>query len=439
MQPTSPQAKRPLVWPGGLLDYSLVQSTLSLYTVYLANYVLPLITVPYLARVLGPASWGVLAIAQALGNYIRLVVEYGFSLSATREVARSRDDRERLAGLLAGVLSGQAALALAVLPVPLLARLWVPALRDEPLLVWAAYGWAITQGVNLVWFFQGLERMRFVAALDVGAKLAATVGIFLFVRTPRDAALVLLLYVITGGVTAIVGFIVAAREFPWRRPSVAEGWSVLRLGWSLFVFRSAVSLYTVGNALILGLFASPTVVGYYAAAERISKALQGLLGPFGQVLYPRMSHLVRHAWQDAIRLAQTGLWLMGAAGALLGVVIYAGAPVLVRVLLGSMFDPAVPVLRILALMLPLVAASNVLGIQWMLPIGLDRAFNRIIIAAGVLNLSLAYWLAPRLAERGMAWAVVIAEAFVTFTMYGYLRWRNLDPMRGTAVVPGEAG
>jgi len=104
-----------------------------------------------------------------------------------------------------------------------------------------------------------------------------------------------------------------------------------------------------------------------------------------------------------------------------------------------MFDPTVPVLRVLALLLPLIAASNVLGIQWMLPLGLDHVFNRIILAAGVLNLSLAYWLAPRFAEMGMAWAVVIAEAFVTFIMYAYLRWRNLDPVRGAVVMPGEVG
>jgi len=164
-----------------------------------------------------------------------------------------------------------------------------------------------------------------------------------------------------------------------------------------------------------------------------------LLGPFGQVLYPRISHLVRHAWEDALRLAQTGLWVMGAGGALLGIAAYLGAPALVGVLLGPLFEPAIPVLRILAWLLPLIAASNVLGIQWMLPLGLDRAFNRIIIAAGALNVGLACWLAPRFAERGMAWAVVVAEAFVTLTMYGYLRWRHLDPVRRTIVMPGEAG
>jgi PST family polysaccharide transporter len=130
---------------------------------------------------------------------------------------------------------------------------------------------------------------------------------------------------------------------------------------------------------------------------------------------------------------------MGAGGVLLGLVAYLGAPFLVRILLGPMFDPTVPVLRVLALLLPLIAVSNVLGIQWMLPLGLDHVFNRIILAAGVLNLSLAYWLAPRFAEMGMAWAVVIAEGFVTLTMYGYLRWRNLDPVRGAVVMPGEVG
>ncbi|MFX9912081.1 oligosaccharide flippase family protein, partial [Acinetobacter baumannii] len=79
----------------GLLRHGLVQNVLALYGVQIANYLFPLITVPYLARVLGPKGWGMVAFAQAFGQYLMLVVEYGFSLSATREVARSRDSLER--------------------------------------------------------------------------------------------------------------------------------------------------------------------------------------------------------------------------------------------------------------------------------------------------------------------------------------------------------
>jgi polysaccharide transporter, PST family len=95
-------------------------------------------------------------------------------------------------------------------------------------------------------------------------------------------------------------------------------------------------------------------------------------------------------------------------------------------------------LRVLAVLVPLVAIGNVLGIQWMLPLGMDRAFNTIVLLAGVINLSLALLLAPLYTDMGMAWAVVIAEAFVSATMYVVLRSRKLDPLSYPVVREAEA-
>jgi PST family polysaccharide transporter len=97
------------------------------------------------------------------------------------------------------------------------------------------------------------------------------------------------------------------------------------------------------------------------------------------------------------------------------------------VLLGKGFDNSVPVLRLLSLLAPLVAGSIVLGIQWMLPLRLDKEFNVIMLSAGALNLALALLLAPRYQQMGMAVSVVLAEILVTGSMVVLLRRRKLDP------------
>jgi len=127
---------------------------------------------------------------------------------------------------------------------------------------------------------------------------------------------------------------------------------------------------------------------------------------------------------------------MGGGGVLMGGVIFLGAPLLVHLVLGRNFEAAVPVLRILALLAPLISLSNVFGIQWMLPLGMDRAFNTIILLAGVINVILAVILAPVYSDIGMAWAVVSAEAFVTGGIYLLLRWQKLDPMSYASPVEG---
>ena len=417
-----------LSWLRKLMHYGLVQNVIALYGVHFANYLFPLITVPYLARVLGPKGWGLVAFAQAFGQYLALVVEYGFNLSATRQVARSRDSVEQRAELIAGILGAKAFLASLALGLVLVVSHRVPSFREHPKVLWAGVFWALAMAFNLMWYFQGLERMRLVATLDVGAKALSLVGILLWVRNPEDGWKMLALMGMTSLLSTLAALTLAYREVPVRLPSWVRVWEALRLGWTMFLFRSAVSLYTVGNAFILGLFASPQIVGYYAGAEKISKAFLGLLGPISQALYSRLSHLVQHSRAEAARLVRVGMGVMGLGGMLMGLTVFTLAPILVRILLGEGYEPAVPVVRVLSLLPLLIALSNVLGIQWMLPLGLDRLFNAIILGAGLVNLTLAVLLAPRFAHLGMAWAVVVSETFVILAMY-FLLWRRaLDPL-----------
>jgi PST family polysaccharide transporter len=411
-----------------LLRHKLAQNAISLYGVQFATYVMPLVTVPYLARVLGVAGWGLVAFAQSFGSYVSILGEYGFSLSGTREVARNRDDRSKLAETVAGVLGAKAVLIAASFPLALLTSRWVPIFREHPALFWGAMFWALAQGFSVMWYFQGLERMRLVAILDVSAKALATIGVFVVVRKPEDGWRFLVLQGCGFLLSSAIGLILTYRELPFRLPSWSQVWAALRMGWSMFLFRSSVSLYTVGNAFILGLFVSPELVGYYAGAEKISRAFLQLLNPISQTLYPRISHLVFRAQGRAARLVRISMGVMGGAGAGLGALIFLFAPLIVHMVLGARFGQAVPVLRVLALLVPLVALGNVLGIQWMLPLGMDRAFNRIIVLAGLANLSLAILLAPIYRDMGMAWAVVVAETFVSVSMYLVLRSQKLDPL-----------
>lgn len=420
------------VGPRGFLSGGLVSNILVLYGVHVANYLFPLLTVPYLARVLGPKEWGLLAFAQTFAVYLQFVVEYGFGLSATRQVAQARDSLKGRAELLAGVLGAKLLLSLLILGLAFaIAPLLLDRFHGHTLLFWAAVFRALVAAYSPLWYFQGLERMRPVALLDVASRAVALVLIFLLVKDPGDAPKVLLLQGVASLLATALALWLAYREVPWvwpRPPLVAQA---LRMGFSLFLSQLAGSLHTLGNTFILGLLAPPQAVGYYAGAERIANAFLGLFYPMGRALYPRIGHLVhggREGVRKAARLARVGLYLLGLGGAALGAFVGLSAPLLVRALLGAGYEEAVFALRILAFLIPLSALSQVLGIQWMLPQGMDRPFNAIIMGAGLWNLALALLLAPRLQHLGMALAVVAAEAWVTLAMWVYLRRRGKDPL-----------
>ncbi len=410
-----------------IFESRLVHNITALYAVQMTNYLLPLVTVPYLARVLGPEVWGLVAFVQSLGQYLALIVEYGFNLSATREVARFRDSLERRAELLASVTGAKVVLSLPVLGTAFIVSHLIPTLREHPEILWAGIFWALATAFNLVWYFQGLEQMQLITTLDLGVKTLTLVGILTIVRQPDDGWKVLGLMGTSAAISALTAFILAYREVPLRTPTWEQIIQVLRLGWSMFVFRGAVSLYTVGNTFILGLFVPPQMVGYYTGAERISKASIGLLTPINQALYPRLSHLIHKSRDNAHTLIKISVGVMGLGGVLLGITIFIFAPTIVDTLLGDGYGQTVPALRILSFLPPLIALSNALGIQWMLSLGLDKPFSVIVLCAGLLNIALAILLIPHYAHLGMAWAVVISELFVTGSVYLLLRFRDLDP------------
>ena len=123
------------------------------------------------------------------------------------------------------------------------------------------------------------------------------------------------------------------------------------------------------------------------------------------------------------------MFVMSGLGAGLSLVLFFGAPMIVKILLGPEYGPSVGVMRVLAGLPLLVGASNVLGIQIMLPFGKDRAFLTILLSAGLINIILAVLLAPYWQAIGMATAVLITETFVTASMFVYLQRCGLNPLK----------
>jgi len=421
-----------------VLEHPIGRNASALYSAQVATYLFPLLTTPFLARVLGPHSWGLIIFSLAFAGWVTVIIEYGFDLSATRELARLRGDAAGISDIAAGVLGAKTLLVIASLIITLVATLVVPLLRAN--LPYLAWGWllAVSQGLFPGWYFQGIEKMRPLALLTFGSKALVTLGIFLVIRQPEDGWKILALYALASLVATAAATYLLYRKVTFRLPGRARTRLSLTNSSSMFLYRGAVSLYTTANALVLGLVASPASVAFFGGAERISKALTTLTQPVSQAIFPRISSLLESKPERASRLIRLSLGAMSALGSFLGVGLFFASPLIVRLLLGRGFETTVPVLRVLSLTLPLIAISNVLGLQWLVPLGKDGVFNRIIISAGLLNLALAVTLGLRFGALGMAWAVVLAELFVTFTM-AVVVWRDRRiPVRvGRNEVPHE--
>ena len=168
-------------------------------------------------------------------------------------------------------------------------------------------------------------------------------------------------------------------------------------------------------------FAPAAKVGFFASSEKISKAVYGLLNPLREALYPRLSNMVHRSSDGAANLARLVAMVTVAGGLALGAGLFVFAPLIVKVVLGPGFSGAIPVMRILSMLPPIIAITDSIGLQWLLPRGKDGVVNRIVFSGGLLNLALACLLAPRFAHVGMAWGVVFSEAVVCAWMVSTVR------------------
>ena len=422
---------------GKLRHDPVAKNSAALYGVQFCRKLFPLFTVPYLTRMLNPAGWGTVAFVLSMAEIVALIIEFGFNLSATREISRQRHHPENCRDVMGGVLGAQALLAMAGISLAAVVSPHITLLRNQPKMVIAGLIYAVAQGCTPLWFFQGLERLRLAASLEIGAKFAALCGVFLLVRSPQDGWKVVVLQAMAAGVSTTAGIGLAVRSFGFRFPNYQLVKDALRRGWPMFVFRSAESLYGIGNVFLLGLFAPAAVVGYFATAEKITKAMFGLLNPIRDSLYPRLSYLAASSEQAAARLARPAIALMVSGGLFLTTVLFAMAPWFIKILAGPDFAPAVPVLRLYSILPLILSITYSVGLQWLIPLGRDAAVNRIIVGGGLLNLALSCLFAPRLGAMGMATSVLLSELYVCTNMV-WVVWRSTNLWR-TGVSPVRPG
>ena len=406
-----------------LASHPVAKNTLALYALQFAGYVIPLVTLPYLARVLRADGFGLLLFAQSFALWGSITFEYGFNLSASREIAQNRGNREALAATAAGVLGAKLVLLIGFVMVSTVAAFTVGIFHEHPnYLIWAVVQ-ALAFGFSPFWYFQGTERMVGAVITEFVARALAAVSIFVLVRVPEDGWKALAALAVAGcGVVLVqtswmywqIGF----RWFRWQDTTGA-----LKRGWNMFLFRGASNIYGAANAFILGLFVPPLQVGYFGGAERIAKALQGLTLPFTQAFYPHMSRLVAQDASKASRLARWTVPLAGGAGLAVAVAVGLVAPRAISLILGPHYGESVRVLYVFALIIPLNAINNALIMHWMLPHRMERTVGAVTLCAIAINLVSATVLAPLFAHRGMAWAVLIAEIF-QLSAFGLILFRR---------------
>lgn len=405
-----------------LIDRATGRNLASLFLLQAGNYLVPLAVLPWLTQRLQPAGYGTVAFALAFGGYFVVLVDWGFSLSATRQVAIFKDSLEERSEIFWNTFSAKCFMAFVSFFVLEVLIYSFEALHGYELMLRLAYLAALGAAITPVFYYQGLEKVTQMALINVAVKAATIPLVYVLVTGPGDEPWAV---GIQAGVILAAGVINAAilflgQDLIFKRPTFLGVVQALKEGSAIFVSNAAISLYTNTNVVILKFVANPAAAGYFFSAQNIVKAVCGLYGPISQVLFPKMSHLFHHDKNRAIEVFRNTLIFQAVLAAILSVGLYLSAEWVVLMIFGAEYENSVMVLELFSPLPLLLAVSNVLGVQTMVPLGNSRAFSSVLLMSGMLNLLLAFVLGAQYAENGVAMAVVITELSVVLLMVGYL-------------------
>ncbi len=399
----------------------------SLYILQFFNFLIPLITLPYLIRVLGADNYGLVVFSQAIITYFLIITDYGFNLSATKYIARHKEDDKLISEIVHSVYTVKFFLLLVCFIVLLLLIFFVPQVNEHKALYLLLYIQVVASVLSPNWLFQGLEKIKLLVVIMVFSKLPSVPAIFILINDKLDyliyAGIISGTSLIGGVVAAGVGRRLVAGSFQWVGLKAIK--SVIKNGWHIFISNVAVSLYTNSNIIFLGVMANHSAVAFFEAANKVIKATHGLYTPISQSIYPHIAKLRSNLQETPVKFIMRVLLLTVTIMGFIAIVFIAFSENIVLILFGQEFHSAVPVLQIMSVLPLLIGVSNIFGVQTMLTHGLSKEFSQILLLSGLVNIAIIIPLSYFYREIGAAIAVVSTESFVVLAMYYIVKKKRI--------------
>lgn len=379
----------------------------------MSAFIFPLISFPYVSRILLPEGTGKVSFATSLIAYFTMFAQLGIPTYGVRACARVRDDRIALTRTAQELLIINLVMTAFSYGVLVLSLLFVPRLRAERTLYLLVSLSMLFNTLGMEWLYKALEQYTYITIRSIVFKLVALVAMFALIHSKED-------YVIYGGITifassasGMMNFI-HARKFISLRPVGGYHFKPhLSAVAVFFAMACASTVYTNLDTVMLGFMTSDETVGYYNAAVRIKSILVSIVTSLGAVLLPRASYYVEHGEMDRFRqITRKALNFVFLAAVPMMVYFILFARQGIYLLSGENYAGSVIPMQWIMPTLLFIGLSNVLGIQILVPLGRERAVLWSIVAGAAVDVVLNVLLIPSYGAAGAAAATSAAELVV---------------------------
>jgi O-antigen/teichoic acid export membrane protein len=400
----------------------LVENFTFLSILQIANLILFLVTIPYLFRVLGSKNYGLIIFAQTIVYYFTILINFGFNLTATRDISVNRNNSAKITEIVSSVLTIKSVFFLVSFLIMLLLTSVIDDLREERTLFLLSTIAGLSEALFPVWYFQGIEKMKYITFINVTTRIIATALVFIIIRNASGYYVYPLLLGIGTFSGAIIGLVIVfikhTVHFQLQPLKILKNYFTENI---LYFFSNvSTQVYVNANKIIIGSFLGMVEVAYYDIAEKIINILRVPYSIVGQTLFPKFA-------RDRNISFLKKMLLLTFSGTVMAVsILYFFSPALIRFFSGTVNSNSINILRILSLSLFPISISLFYGDLVLINFGLKTEYSkmRFISLVFYIVIFISLYISKQLGVYQISIMVVATELFVS--IYSYLLCRKCN-------------
>ena len=388
----------------------------------LSSFLFPLITFPYVSRILLPEGMGKVAMASSVIAYFALLARLGIPMYGIRACAGVRDDRRALSKMVQELLSinlGMAGISYILL---LITIFLVPRFAEEQTLYLIMSSTIFLEALGVEWLYKALEEYRYITIRSIFFKFVAPAATFLFIHTKQDYMVYGAITILAASASNLLNFYNLRKYITFRVFSEYNFKPHIKPVLIFFATACAIVIYTQLNTVMLGLMKTNADVGLYDSAMKIKNILVSIVTALGAVLLPRASYYVKQGlFEDFSRISAKAIHFVCALALPLIAYFMLFASNGIHFLSGKYFDGAILPMQIILPTIFLIGLSNVIGIQVLVPLGKEKEVFYSVAGGGVTDLIACLLLIPTFSVVGAAVSNLLAELTVLVLQIYYAR------------------
>lgn len=379
---------------------TLASNFASLTVLRLIGYIFPLITLPYLSRIIGPNGFGEIAFAAAILVYFDTFTNFGFDYTATRDIARKRDDTYAVSKIFSNVFFTKILLMFISMVILAICIYTIPFLYERRILLWLTFLYIPGSVIFPEWFFQAEEKMVYITILNFISKLLFTLLVFFVIKGPEDYVYQPLLIACGYWISGIVAMIFIHRKFKVKLlfPSQKEIFETIKGSWYMFISLFLPNLYSNFSTILLRVFGGSVATGVYSGGNRFIDLSDQLSQVLSRTFYPFLARRI-----DKHRLY---VIISGSISVFMSIFLFVSANILIDIFYTPEFSESVKVIRIMSIAPIALFLMNTYGPNYLVLQGKEKLYSRIILVYSIFGFILTSFITVRYSYIGMSITMV---------------------------------